>query len=519
MTRYRLLDCGPLSAARNMALDEVLTRRNGQGLSLPTLRFLQFEPDAALVGYNQQVARELRLDFCREHGIEVNRRVSGGGALLFQSSALGWELIAPQGTPPFQGDYGAQVVRICEAAAKGLSRLGFDARFRPRNDIEVDGRKISGTGGTVIEGGVMFQGTVLVRNEIDRFLRALRVPVEKLKKREIESLMQRLAFVEELIHGPLDMNRLKACLAETLAQELDLELYEDGLSADEGADLEARLPYFKSEEWLRLREPDSGKPAWLKEILQTPAGTIWVNLWLDVRGRLIQKALFNGDFFTSPQRLVMDLEAHLMGKKADPEVLKKEVLDFLARAQGELVGIEPSELAEAVSRAAERRALMRRFDPSEAAEMFLVGLAAEEVGRLKTGWLLLPYCVKPLDCEYRKIPDCAQCGDCQFQPLYDLAAELGMQAVSIQSFEHLMETLKIIRAKGGAFVGSCCEAFFTKHQAEIQDSGAQGVLINLDSTTCYDLGKGMDAYAGKFDHQTELNLHLFKKAARVMAAA
>ena len=519
MTRYRLLDPGPMSAARNMALDEILTVRAGNNTSPPTLRFLQFNPEAALVGYNQQVARELRLDYCQANGIDVNRRITGGGGLLFQTSCLGWELTAAQGTPPFRGDYAAQVVRICKAAAKGLSCLGFDARFRPRNDIEVDGRKISGTGGTIIEGGALFQGTVLIRNEIEHFLRALRVPVEKLKKREIESLMQRLAFVEDLTGGPVDMAELKGYLAENLAKGLGLELYEDGLSADEEAGLEQRLPYFESEEWLRLRESDSGKPAWLKEILQTPGGTIWVNLWLDVRGRLIQKALFNGDFFTNPRRLIMDLEAHLMGKKADPLVLEKEVLDFLAAYPGDLIGVEPRDLAEAVSRAAERRALTERFSPAEAAELFMVGMAAEEVGSLKTGWLLLPYCAKPLDCDYRLIPDCAECGECQFQPLYGLAAELGLQAVSVQSFEHLMETLKIIRVKGGAFVGSCCEAFFTKHQAEILEAGAQGVLINLDSTTCYDLGKGMEAYAGKYDHQTELNLALVEKTTRIMAAA
>ena len=85
----------------------------------------------------------------------------------------------------------AALERICLAAAQGLSSLGVEACYRPRNDIEVDGRKISGTGGMVLEGGAMFQGTVLVVNEIERFLKALRVPVEKLKRREIDSLMER----------------------------------------------------------------------------------------------------------------------------------------------------------------------------------------------------------------------------------------------------------------------------------------------------------------------------------------
>ena len=518
MTVFRLLDMGPLSAAANMALDEVLTRRAGQGLSPPTLRFLQFSPDAALLGYHQQAARELRLDYCREQGIDINRRLTGGGALLFQGSALGWELIAPLGQNPFGGGFDKILTRICTSAARGYARLGIQARFRPRNDIEVEGRKISGTGGMSLEGGAMFQGTVLIKNEIERFLRALRVPVEKLKKREIESLMQRMAFVEDLLGRPLDLAELKQALADQFCEDLGLELTPGGLSREEEAELEARLPYFKSEEWIYRQRKLPGRPAWLREVLQTPDGTLWVNLWLDPRGQRVQKALITGDFFSRPQRLVMDLEASLMGAKADPAALHDQVLEFMASAQGELLGIGSGQVAGAVASAAARRALAPIFNPEEAAELFLVNLDPQQVAKPELRWLLLPYCSKPPECEFRLVSDCGRCGDCQFDSLFLLASNLGLTPVSIQSFEHLMEVLLDIKRQGGDFLGSCCEAFYCKHQAEMESTGARGVLVNLDSTTCYDLGKGMDAYAGRFkDHQTFMNLELISKAARVMA--
>jgi len=503
-----------------MALDEVLTRRAGQGLSPPTLRFLRFKPDAALLGYHQEAERELRLDFCRQQGIEVNRRLTGGGALLFQSSALGWELIAPEGQGPFAGGFEAGLARICQAAARAYRRLGLEASFRPRNDIEVDGRKISGTGGFVLDNGALFQGTVLVKNEIERFLRALRVPVEKLKKREIESLMQRLAFVEDLI-GPLDLADLKRAIVEEFSQSLGLDLTPGGLSREERQELAQRLPYYQSDEWVHLKSGSrrSGgkvRPAWLRHILQTDQGNLRVVLWLDARGLRVQKALISGDFFAQPQRLVFDLEAALMGQKAKPEALHAVVMDFLSGAQGELLGISPQEVAGAVAHAAARRELSRSFSEEEAAELFLVGLEPREMGGIQADWLLLPYCSKPLDCEYRFVADCAQCGECQFQPLYGLARELGLRPVSIQSFEHLMENLRIIARQGGVFLGSCCEAFYCKHQREMEASGARGVLVNLDSTTCYDLGKGMDAYRGRFDNQTEMNQGLIEKVARIM---
>ena len=63
-----------------------------------------------------------------------------------------------------------------EASANGLQRLGLRAYFRTRNDVEVSGRKISGTCGTELSGAILFQGTLLVDFDVDEMLRALRIP-------------------------------------------------------------------------------------------------------------------------------------------------------------------------------------------------------------------------------------------------------------------------------------------------------------------------------------------------------
>ena len=69
------------------------------------------------------------------------------------------------------------------------------------------------------------------------------------------------------------------------------------------------------------------------------------------------------------------------------------------------------------------------------------------------------------------------------------------------------------------YVGSCCEAFYSKHQREMEGVDARGVLVNLDSTTCYDLGKGSEAYNGRFDNKTHLNLPLIEKTIRRLDAS
>ena len=160
MQPWRLLDTGQRSAAENMCLDEAILMARAEGVIPNTLRFLEFRPGCVLVGYHQDPDSEIRADFCRQAAIEVNRRITGGGALYFGDGVLGWEFIADKESGP--RDVLALYRKLCTATIEGLRILGVDASFRPVNDIEVEGRKISGTGGTEVRGAFLFQGTLLV---------------------------------------------------------------------------------------------------------------------------------------------------------------------------------------------------------------------------------------------------------------------------------------------------------------------------------------------------------------------
>src|SRR4030042_3564927 len=99
METLRLLDTGALSAAENMALDEVLLELKAQERIPHTLRFLQFSRPSVLVGHHQSVEEEVRLDYCRDKSIEINRRLTGGGALYWGKAELGWEIDISQKDP------------------------------------------------------------------------------------------------------------------------------------------------------------------------------------------------------------------------------------------------------------------------------------------------------------------------------------------------------------------------------------------------------------------------------------
>ena len=145
--QFRVIDTGIRDGRRQIAFDQALIEAHKAGRIPDTIRFLRFPP-TVLVGRHQVLSREVKLEYCKSRGIGVGRRITGGGALYLDEGQFGWELVFKRSTLGISSL--AELAReICEAAAAGLSKLGVDARYRPRNDIEIGGRKVSSNTGTV----------------------------------------------------------------------------------------------------------------------------------------------------------------------------------------------------------------------------------------------------------------------------------------------------------------------------------------------------------------------------------
>ena len=84
----RVIDTGLKGAAENMAWDRALMEARAKDIIPDTIRFLRFRP-CALVGYHQAVKEEIRVDYCRANRIEINRRITGGGAIYFDEEFKG----------------------------------------------------------------------------------------------------------------------------------------------------------------------------------------------------------------------------------------------------------------------------------------------------------------------------------------------------------------------------------------------------------------------------------------------
>ncbi len=513
MARWRLLDTGVRSAAENMALDRVLIDARAAGESPNTLRFMQFDPPAVLVGHHQALGQEARLDYCERQGIDTNRRLTGGGAIYFDPPQIGWELVAAR------KDFGSVRMedltrRICEAAAAGLQRLGVDATFRPRNDIEVDGKKISGTGGTCDDDVFLYQGTVLTDFDIEAMLLALRIPTEKLTEKGLETARDRVTCLRwELGEVPPDAV-IKQALADAFAEAFEITLVPGELTAWEQDALVEELPEFEDPEWIHMiAAPDDGKEVF-RAIHKQPGGLLRIHSLVDVDRSVLRQVLVTGDFFLSPRRAIPDLEAALKDCPF-PEV-RQRVLDFFAGREIDIVGLEPDDFWQAIRLSLEKvRYTSLGFDATEANAIYPVNIpdtkTVEEVAADATV-MLLPYCAKLPDCRFRFTQGCDECGLCTIGDAYRMARAKGLEAVTIIKYEHLKDTLRRMKEQGVAsYIGLCCEAFFVKRNEAFYEAGIPGVLMDIDGKTCYQLNEEGKAYAGTFEAQADLKLPLLER--------
>lgn len=347
---FRLIDTGVREGRANIAFDAALIDLHGAGAIPDTIRFLQFRP-TALVGRHQLISRELMLDHCRASGIGIGRRITGGGAIYFDEGMLGWELVLSRKRLPMPSlaDY---TRRICESAAAGLSAaFGMNARFRPRNDIEVDGRKLSGTGGFFDGDTLFFQGTVLIDADPARVMAALNVPRAKTERHALDRPESRIVTLKALLEAAPDVEDVKAAIVSGLARGLDLDV---NASAPTPVEDERARTLFDEEigQDTFVYEIDApGDDGQLEGTTTGPGGSVTAFVRVEGEGtsRRIREALITGDFFVTPPRLVLDLEAALRGvpaHEAGPAIDR-----FFAETRPDMSTIGPEAFRSAIEQA------------------------------------------------------------------------------------------------------------------------------------------------------------------------
>lgn len=337
----RLIDTGVRGGRANMAFDQALVDAHRAGEVPDSLRLLQFEP-CVLLGRHQCVSREVDVAWCRHHRVEIGRRITGGGALYLDPAQLGWELVCARRRLPATL---AEVARVlCTAVAAGLGGLGVDAAYRPRNDIEVAGRKLGGTGGFFDGDTLFYQGTVLLDVDPARMSAALHLPAAKRRRHGLDAAGGRVVGLRELLGREVPVAAVKAALVASLCAALGRAVVPGTASPAEDARAAACLAgEVGQDEFVYGLDCPAGD-GYGEATGTFPGGTITVHALRSLRRPPALERLFvSGDFFVSPPRMVLDLEAAL--RDTPLPLLDERVAEFFVRQRPEALSIAPADIS------------------------------------------------------------------------------------------------------------------------------------------------------------------------------
>jgi lipoate-protein ligase A len=351
---FRIIDTGVREGRANIAFDAALIEERQAGRVPDTIRFLSFPP-TALIGRHQDLSREIDLDYCAKRDIGLVRRITGGGAIYLDEGQLGWELVFHRASLGIAAlpDLARE---ICNAAAVGLSELGIDARFRPRNDIEVDGRKISGTGGFFDGDILIYQGTVLVDMNAQQMVKVLNVPRSKVAKHDLDSAAQRVVTLKELLGDATpDMATIREALIKGFSAGLGISAVEGDITA---AEEELAQRHFDDEIGTDEFVAEINDPAASKGVLagsHTGAGGT-IDSYVRLEGAtlgFIQRVLITGDFFITPPRIIFDLEASLQGARIGD--VEKTVRSFFEATDIDMLSVTTDDFIASINDALAKR--------------------------------------------------------------------------------------------------------------------------------------------------------------------
>jgi lipoate-protein ligase A len=290
----------------NLALEEYILRHRFPGREC--LLFYVNEP-SIIIGRNQNTIEEIDPDAVRARGIHVVRRISGGGAVYHDLGNLNFSFLSPYTMGRFN-----RYEEFTRPVVAALRAMGVPAELGGRNDISVDGRKISGNAQFVSGDRMFSHGTLLLQSDLSVLSQVLTPKPGKVESKGHKSVRSRVANISEFLSQPILMSEFRGRILDQIFGSRDalplLELTE----ADHAAVRALAASKYATWEWNVGRSPACN----VQRAHRFAAGEIDVRI--DVQEGLVAGIRFFGDFIGETE--VAGLEARLVGVRYEREALE-----------------------------------------------------------------------------------------------------------------------------------------------------------------------------------------------------
>lgn len=295
--------------AYNIALEAYAFR---ELLSEDEIFILWINEPAIIIGKHQNTIQEINKEYIDAHGINVARRLSGGGAVYHDLNNLNYTIISNKSE---EGAFDFKT--FSQPVIETLADLGVKAEFTGRNDLEINGKKFCGNAQAYYKGRMMHHGCLLFDVDMTVLGDALKVSKDKIESKGIKSVRARVTNILDELPEKITVNefsdKILAKMKETYPDMTEYVLSEDELakiqkSADE---------QFGNWDWVYGKAPEYT----IERNVRYPAGKI--NTFANVEKSIIKNIKIYGDFFGIKD--VQDIEELLVGTRYE----NKDVLEKL----------------------------------------------------------------------------------------------------------------------------------------------------------------------------------------------
>lgn len=265
----------------NLAIEEYLLRN--LKIDEDILLFYINEP-SIIIGRNQNTLEEINLPYVEQHNIHVVRRLSGGGAVYHDLGNLNFSFINNSGKEDLHNfkKFTAPVIRF-------LNKLGVPASLSGRNDILVNGLKISGNAQYITGKRMVSHGTLLFNSDLSHVSEALNVKMSKISSKGIKSVRSRVANIMDYVARPMDILEFRSLLRDDILMQAGSETYQ--LTQVDWSAIHA----LAAERYFQWQWNFGRSPAFnIQRTQRFPVGEI--DARIDVQDGIIQGIKIYGDF-------------------------------------------------------------------------------------------------------------------------------------------------------------------------------------------------------------------------------
>jgi len=289
-----------VSTAEGLAVDDTLPQSVARNNSPPILHLYTFVP-SVIVGKYQDIEAALRLERCKAHGIEFNRRSTGGGTVIMGPEIVALGLGINVDHPRLKKGVGGVFQSLSLVLLRALDKVGIQGYFQPKNDLEVNGRKIAGlSAASEADTCLLFHTSLLVDFDIALMTDIMNTPVIKLEDKGYNCFSQRMTTVRDELGRKVSVTEMIEAIQNSFEEEFNIRFQEDSPDEWEEKTIQGFIEKrYTKDEWIFSHRHPRARMGLGQ--LKTKGGLL--EIYLALSGASIESVLVTGDFFSTSKDL------------------------------------------------------------------------------------------------------------------------------------------------------------------------------------------------------------------------